>query len=182
MQKTDRHGLLEWSASFLVAFVAVLLVRIFLVSPYVVEGASMDPTLENGEKLVVNKVAYLVGTPDLGDIVIIQDETTHKHYVKRVVGLPGDTIEVINDQLFVNGKPIKEPYLNRNKERAHKVGMALTGNVPPQEIPEGKVFVMGDNRLKSMDSRNGLGLIDVSMIVGRTELVVFPFEKIRDVD
>ncbi|WP_066175368.1 signal peptidase I [Bacillus marinisedimentorum] len=168
--------------SFAIAFVAVVLIKTYVFAPYIVEGASMDPTLHDGERLMVNKAVYLVDQPERGDIVIIKDSTEDRHYVKRVVALPGDKVEVKNDELYVNEQLIKEPYLSDNRNQARKLGMMLTGNIDPIIIPEGEIYVMGDNRLVSKDSRNGLGLIKDDDIVGKTEIVFYPIPRLRTVE
>ncbi len=80
--------------------------------------------------------------------------------MKRLIGLPGDTVQMKDDTLYINGKKVSEPYLSENRKEAEAVGVKLTGDFGPVKVPEGKYFVMGDNRQRSMDSRNGLGLID----------------------
>lgn len=183
MRKTKYWSVLKWLGYIAIAFAVLISVRSFFVVPFVVEGASMDPTLQDGEKMVVNKAIYMVGSPDRGDIVIIEDKNDEtKHYVKRIVALPGDKVEVVNDRLFINDEEVREPYLIPNRIKANQEGMLLMGDLPSMIVPEGKVFVMGDNRVVSRDSRNGLGLIELSQIVGRTELVYFPLDRLRDVE
>ncbi len=99
--------------------------------------------------------------------------------MKRLIGLPGDTIEMKNDNLFVNGKRFNEEYLKENKKDAHDIDLNLTGDFGPIKVPTDKYFVMGDNRQDSMDSRNGLGLFNKKDIVGVEELVFFPLDRIR---
>ncbi|MED4136632.1 signal peptidase I, partial [Priestia megaterium] len=103
----------------------------------------------------------------------------NKHYVKRVIGLPGEKIEMKKDQLYIDDKKVSEPYLKTNRQIANNMDMELTGDFEPVQIPKNEVFVMGDNRLYSMDSRNGLGLIDEKRIVGKSEFVFYPIKKIR---
>ncbi len=182
MEKNKLRAAAEWILSFAVAFVAVVLVKTYIFAPYIVEGASMDPTLHDGERLMVNKAVYLVDQPERGDIVIIKDDVEGRHYVKRVVALPGDKVEVKDDELYVNDRLVKEPYLSDNRDQAQKLGMMLTGNIDPMIIPEGKIYVMGDNRLVSKDSRNGLGLIEDDDIIGKTEVVFYPFPHLRTVE
>ncbi|MCK6255272.1 signal peptidase I [Fictibacillus sp. WQ 8-8] len=179
MEQKAKKGneLFSWIKSIVFALVLVYIIKTFFFAPYMVEGASMSPTLHNHDKLYVNKIIYSVSEPKIGDIVIIKG--TDKRYVKRVIGVEGDTIQVHSDKLLVNGKPIKEPYLSKNKKQARSLGVYLTEDFGPIKIPKGKIFVMGDNRLNSMDSRNGLGLINISSVEGRSEVVIYPFKDIR---
>ncbi|EIT87410.1 type I signal peptidase [Fictibacillus macauensis ZFHKF-1] len=176
-EKKKKSELLSWVKSIVFALVLVYIIKTFFFAPYMVEGVSMSPTLHDQDKLYVNKIIYSLGEPKVGDIVIIKGEK--KRYVKRVIGVSGDTIEVRRDQLLVNHKEIKEPYLNRNKKKAHSLGVLLTEDFGPIKVPKGKCFVMGDNRLNSTDSRNGLGLINIASIEGRSEVVIYPFEDMR---
>ncbi|AKG04713.1 MULTISPECIES: signal peptidase I [Salimicrobium] len=166
MAAKQKNEWLEWGKAILVAVVLAFIIRNFLFATSIVEGASMDPTLENGERVVFNKVVYHLDEPEFNDIVII--ERPEKSYVKRVIGEPGDTVEVKNHELFVNGEKQKQNYLDQSSIQA-------TRDYGPIKVPDGKYFVMGDNRAVSKDSRNGLGMIEEEEIIGRTELVIFPF-------
>ena len=180
--KTDSesHWLKEWGTPLLFAMILAFAIKMFVVAPYIVEGASMDPTLHDGDRLLVNKfISYVQEAPARGDIVIIKDVEAEKHYVKRVIGLPGDTVEMKQDKLHVNGKELNEPYLSSNRSDAETMGMHLTEDFGPINVPEDQLFVMGDNRLRSMDSRNGLGKIEVDEVVGKAEVVWFPFKDVR---
>ncbi|MGD6818793.1 signal peptidase I [Metabacillus sp. 84] len=178
-KKKKRSPILEWIAAILVAVVLAASIRIFIFEPYVVDGDSMDPTLRNSEKLFVNKIIRYVGDFERGDIVIINGQNNSEHYVKRIIGLPGDTVEVKDDVLYVNGEEVKEPYLTSNRIEAESTGVQLTNDFKEVKVPENKYFVMGDNRLVSMDSRTGLGLIETERVIGRSEFVMLPFDKVR---
>jgi signal peptidase I len=169
----------SWIISLSIAVSIVFIVRTFLFAPYIVEGASMEPTLHNQEKIFVNKLMAVTGF-DRGDIVIIKG--SEDNYVKRIIGLPGDKIEMKNDQLFVNGELVKETYLEYNREVAEQMGVQLTDDFETVTVPKNQYFVMGDNRLVSMDSRNGLGLIEEERIVGSPEFVYFPVKEIRTLE
>ncbi|MRX71624.1 signal peptidase I [Bacillus lacus] len=178
-KKSKKSSAFEWIKAIIIAVGLALVIRIFLFEPYLVEGASMNPTLHDGERLFVNKTIGFTNHFNRGDIVIINGEENGLHYVKRIVGLPGDTIEMNDDVLTINGEEVEEEYLDENRQEAEQIGLLLTDNFGPQEIPEGNYFVMGDNRLNSMDSRNGLGFIDEARIIGRSEFVFFPIGEIR---
>ncbi|MFC0522211.1 signal peptidase I [Pontibacillus salicampi] len=167
MSQHVRKEAWEWLKAIAIAFILAFVIRNFVFATSIVEGTSMDPTLEDGERVMYNKMIYMVGEPERGDIVIIQRPS--KNYVKRVVGLPGDTIQVKEHQLYVNGQRVKEDYLNQH-------AIQQTSDFPPRSIPEGHYFVMGDNRDISKDSRNGLGLVKREEMIGRSELVIYPFE------
>ncbi|WP_042357089.1 signal peptidase I [Bacillus rubiinfantis] len=165
--------LISWGKSVIIALAIVFIVRTFFFSPYIVEGSSMEPTLYNQEKIFVNKTVDF----SRGDIIIIKG--SDKNYVKRLIGFPGDKIEMKEDQLFVNGKKFEEPYLSDNLKEARQIGSRLTENFGPINVPKHYYFVMGDNRLYSMDSRNGLGFIKEERIVGKSEFVFYPFAEVR---
>jgi signal peptidase I len=174
-----KSSILEWGKAIVIAVILALLIRNFLFEPYVVEGKSMEPTLVNSERLFVNKTVKYIGNFKRGDIIILNGKEKGVHYVKRLIGLPGDTVEMKNDRLFINGKQVKEPYLSSNKTNAESMGINLTGDFGPIKVPKGKYFVMGDNRQESMDSRNGLGLFTKDDIQGTEEFVFFPFSNVR---
>lgn len=147
----------------------------FLFEPYLVEGSSMDPTLKDGDRLFVNKTLKFIGDVEKGDIVIIDGKEENIRYVKRIIGLPGDKVSAVSGKVYVNGTELEEPYLDVNEQEAEEMGMLLTSDFEEIEVPEGSYFVMGDNRLNSMDSRNGLGLIEADRILGKSEFIFFPF-------
>ncbi|MED1203824.1 signal peptidase I [Heyndrickxia acidicola] len=158
---------------------ALAAIGVCFFSPYIVEGESMQTTLFNGDHMLANKEVYKLEKPQRGDIVIIKD-TIHKvNYVKRLIGLPGDKIQIKKGYLFVNGKKEAENYLVKNRMEARKKGEILNQDFGPITVPAGKFFVMGDNRLKSMDSRNGLGLFPASAIVARCDLIYYPLKDFK---
>ncbi|SHG24648.1 signal peptidase I [Ornithinibacillus halophilus] len=168
-EKKDKKEWLEWLKAIAIAVILAFLLRTFVFATSIVEGDSMDPTLQHGERVIFNKIVYIIGEPSRGDIVIIQRPT--KNYVKRVIGLPGETVEVRNHILYINGEPYEQRFLTVDSKN-------YTGNFGPIEIPDGKYFVMGDHRAISKDSRNGLGFITEDEIIGRSEFIIFPFSEI----
>lgn len=160
-----------WVESLKVILIAVLLaifLKTFVFATSIVEGESMTPTLEDGERIVFNKLIYLIDDPSRGDVVIIQRPL--KNYVKRIVALPGETIEMKDYTLYINNEVHEQPFLTE-EARLH------TGNFGPIEVPQNNYFVMGDNRAISKDSRNGLGFIHYKDIIGRSEFVYYPFSE-----
>lgn len=167
----------EWGKSIGIAIVLAVFIRTFLFAPYLVEGASMESTLHNHDRLVVNKAIYFMGEPKRGDIVVLH-ATPDKDYIKRVIGIAGDQIEVKSDILFINGQPVEESYLKENKAKANHEGYSWTSDFGPITVPDDQVFVLGDNRPNSLDSEE-LGPFDVNKVVGRAEFVFYPFGKLR---
>lgn len=153
--------------------VAVILVLAFVVNQLglafsVVNGTSMEPTLQDGDRLLINKFYFVVNTPHRGDVVTFKDPKEKGRYlVKRVVGVPGDVVEVRDSVLYVNGEEVSEPYIDTNIE---------DGNYGPVEVKEETVFVMGDNRHKyaSRDSRYGsVGLVPFELLEGKVEYILW---------
>src|SRR5215217_4571718 len=140
-------GLLEFLVILLVAFALVFgFVRPFVVEAFYIPSESMVPTPEIGDRVFVNKFIYRFSDPEHGDIVVFESaEGGEEDLIKRVVGLPGDTITVRNGVLFVNDERWKEPYVNKELPDNSYFG--------PITVPEGEIFVMGDNRSNSRDSR-----------------------------
>jgi signal peptidase I len=159
-----------------IALTFLLAIRFLFFTNYVVEGESMMPTLREGNWLIVNKY----GSVQRFDIIVFH-ANQQEDYVKRVIGLPGDRIMYKNDVLYINGRPVKEPYLNRYKRKL--IDGKLTGDFTLEEItgekqvPKGYVFVLGDNRLSSWDSRH-FGFVKMSRIVGKVNVRYWPFDEI----
>ncbi|WP_177165800.1 signal peptidase I, partial [Isobaculum melis] len=153
----------------------------FFFSPAIVEGESMMPTLTSSDYVLLNKFNVQVSRYEV--IAFDAPDVANKKYIKRVIGLPGDTIEVKNDTLFVNGKAQEENYLASEREHL-KPGEQLTKDFTLKEltgvatVPKGKLFVMGDNRLYSRDSRE-FGFIDETAIQGKAERVIWPFSRMK---
>lgn len=177
-----KKEIFEWLIAIIVAVALIFVIKQFLFVTYTVKGDSMDPTLKDGEKVIVNKIGYTVGKIDKGDVLVFHADNK-SDYVKRVVGTAGDTVEYKNDQLIVNGKNIEEPYLESNK--LAKTNVLLTENFSVKDlvntngkntIPKGKLLVLGDNREVSKDSRY-FGLINEDQVVGEVALRYWPFNK-----
>ncbi|WP_276356689.1 signal peptidase I [Cohnella caldifontis] len=168
-----RKELRDWGIALLAAFVVVLLLRIYVFQLSTVRMHSMEPTLYEREWLFVNKLPYHFGHPRRGDVVILTDPSDgpdRKAYlVKRVIGVPGDRLEIRNGQLYLNGKLTVEPYTDSAIE---------DGDYGPVEVGPGRFFVMGDNRhrSKSKDSRS-FGVIEENRIKGKAEFVIWPIVR-----
>ncbi len=181
-KKSLKQELTEWVVTLAAALVIAFVVRSFIFEPVRVDGNSMYPTLHHGEIMYVSKTAYgtsYVGIPgtDVGtfftvgtqepqrfDVVVCRYPNRTENFVKRIVGLPGDTVEIRGGTLYVNGIPHAEKFL-------HEVMISDYG---PYTVPEGQYFMMGDNRNNSNDSRNPrVGSVTRDMIVGRVEAVLW---------
>ncbi|MBO9130180.1 signal peptidase I [Bacillus sp. 165] len=171
----------EWIKAVLIAIGLAVVIRYFLFAPILVDGVSMMPTLHDQNRMIVNKIGYKVGEPQRFDIIVFK-ATEEKDYIKRVIGLPGDHIEYKNDVLYVNGKPYKESYLDQYKKEA--TDGPLTYDFTLEEItgektvPKGKLFVLGDNRRYSKDSRT-IGAVSIKDVIGKANFVYWPMEDIH---
>lgn len=170
----------DWIKAIGVAVILAFVIRTYLFAPVVVDGESMLPNLKHGERLIMNKFVYLIGEPDPKDVVVFH-ATEEKDYIKRVIAVEGETVEMLDDQLYINGKPVAEPYLDKFKEIAKNEGrLPLTYDFGPITVPEGKIFVMGDNRQNSKDSRDPtVGPVSLEKVVGRAHFVFWPFNELR---
>ncbi|MGG2093891.1 signal peptidase I [Bacillus sp. S13(2024)] len=169
----------EWIEVLVIACMIAFFMKVFVFFSTTVQGASMQPTLYEGDKVIINKLARKVDSYHHGDVIVIK---TDNFYVKRIIGLPGDKIEMKNDQLYINSQLQKESYLEKNKKQAKQLMMNLTEDFGPIIIPKNKIFVMGDNRLVSRDSRNGLGLIDKDDVLGSLVAIYYPLKRIQIVN
>lgn len=184
--KNEKNELWEWGKAIFVAFAVAGIIRFFLFAPIVVDGESMMPTLENGERMIVNKIGSIVGEPERYDIVVFH-ATEDKDYIKRVIGLPGDHIAYENDQLYINGEAHQEPFLSDVKKQQSVDSIIFTKDFTLEElleievIPEGYVFVLGDNRKNSTDSRI-IGLVPIGEITGSINYVFWPLNEMGFVE
>jgi signal peptidase I len=165
----------EWLKAVVIALVLAFVIRHFLFAPVIVDGESMMPTLEHNDRMIVNKISYAFGDPERFDIIVFH-APAGKDYIKRVIGLPGDEIEYRNDVLYVNGEPVEEPYLDELKQAYN--GDRLTRDFQAVTVPEGELFVLGDNRGRSKDSRD-IGTIHIDEVIGKANVVFWPVSNIR---
>jgi signal peptidase I len=164
----------EWIVIIAAALTVALVVKTFLFQAFYIPSESMMPTLKPGDRVLVNKLSYRLHPIHRGDIVVFKrppgegGDPAIKDLIKRVIGLPGDTIETVNNQVWINGQPLNEPYL--------VAGTATTSLVKHKIAPD-EYFVMGDNRTNSKDSRF-IGAIPRSLIVGRAFVRVWPLSAV----
>lgn len=160
---------LEWIAIVVGAFVVALVVKTFLVQAFYIPSESMFPTLTENDRVLVNKLSYDLHEVNRGDLVVFErppnePDSAVKDLIKRVVALEGETVEERDGVIHIDGEPLDEPYLEPGVE---------SRNVTRMVVPEDHVFVMGDNRGSSRDSRF-FGAIDTDLIVGRAFVKVWP--------
>lgn len=175
--KVSKNELWEWTKALLIAVALAFIIRTFIFAPFLVDGPSMVPNLMDQERLIVNKLIYYIREPKRGEILVFH-ATPEKDYIKRVIGLPGETVELKDDKLYINGKETPEPSLAEIENTYHEEGMNYTIDFGPVDVPPGHIFVLGDNRPNSEDSRE-LGPIPIDAVVGRAEFVFWPFSQLR---
>ncbi|ARK29104.1 signal peptidase I [Halalkalibacter krulwichiae] len=164
----------EWVKIFLIAFTFATVIRMFLFTSYEVQGESMMPNVFDGERFIVNKIGYEFKEPERFDLVVFH-ANEQDDYIKRVIGLPGDTVYYKDDILYINNEAIDEPFLQEKIEE-YKWGPYTPNFAFPMTIPEGFVFVLGDNRQNSLDSRR-FGPISYEQIVGKVDLRFWPLNE-----
>ncbi|WFA07697.1 signal peptidase I [Tissierella sp. Yu-01] len=193
---------LEWSFTLVIAIVVSLFIVSNIISITQIKEQSMEPTFKENDRVIINKFVYLIGEPLRGDIIILNKVNDEKgliinmfnegkdiianikyrftgeieknNLIKRVIGIEGDIIDIENGYILINGKQQEENYVSSLTEPDTKFEY-------PIEVPTGKVFVLGDNRENSLDSRH-LGFIDIEQIKGKAIYRVFPFGRIGAVD
>jgi signal peptidase I len=177
----------------LLALAVAILVKTFLIQAFYIPSESMEPTLEVGDRVFVNKLAYDIGDLGRGDVIVFANphpeqlpergavsaflhwlgegigfaQPADEDFIKRVIGLPGETIEIRDNVVYIDGEPLDEPYLTDAARQSN-------GSFPVTRIPAGHLFMMGDNRGNSADSRYGLGLVPVDKVIGRAFIVIWP--------
>ena len=171
------------------ALVLALVIKAFVFQAFFIPSSSMEATLFPGDRVLVNKIPYYFGDPKRGDIIVFENpdpnaqvdrgivggfvhwlaqglgvsSNPEEDFIKRVIGEPGDVVEGRNGKVYVNGEAIDEPYLREE-----------TGDFAPETVPEGELFVMGDNRDSSRDSRYGLGTVPMDKVVGQAFVKIWP--------
>jgi len=179
---------IEWAVILIAVLLCTVLLRTYVIQSFYIPSASMEPTLQVGDRIMVNKLSYHVHGVHRGDIVVFKrpplELQDFPDLVKRVIGLPGEAVSTQNGHVYINGKPLSEPWLPPGP--TSRTG-ALSDNQHPQfnmpgpvTVPSGEYFVMGYNRTDSEDSRY-FGPIPQSLIVGRSVAVVWPISHARGI-
>lgn len=164
MEKNKTKKIIKDLIPYIIILILVILFRSFIATPVKVDGKSMFPTLSGNEIMILNKL----GKIDRFDIVVVKNN--NDDLIKRVVGLPGETIEIINNNVYIDGKKIDDIY-----------GSGESSDYSKRKLEKNEYFVLGDNRENSMDSRT-IGPIKDTQIEGTTSFVIFPFNKLGNVD
>ena len=177
--KNLKKEILSWILTLGTAVIVALLIRTFIFEPIRVDGNSMNDTLLNNEFVFVTKTEYLFGDPQRQDVVICRYPNRSEYFVKRLIGLPGDTIAIEGNKVYINGELLDEPYLSDRRT-------LMNHTMAPVTLGENEYFVMGDNRDNSNDSRNtsgpkAVGTLSRNMIVGHVRFVFYPFSEIRGI-
>lgn len=168
----DKYELMEWIKTIFIAVIVALCIKSFVFNTTLVIGESMYPTLQEKDRLFINKYSIPFKGYNRGDIVILRaPDVRNKSYIKRVIGVVGDTIEIIDGKVYLNGKMLEESYIEKDS-------YTHTYYEEKWEVPEGYVFVLGDNRREwaSKDSRF-FGCIPVSSLKGKADYRYFPFDN-----
>ena len=169
IKKRKKSMIRELLETVISAGIIAFIIITFIGQVTVVRGASMEPTLHDRERLIANKISYRFESPERNEIIIFKPPIGIKrNYIKRIIGIPGDKIEIVNGKIYVNDQVLEEPYV---KHRSYE-------NMPPTIVPADSFFVLGDNRPNSSDSRYW-GFVPRKNVVGKAWVVFWPLNKIR---
>lgn len=162
--------IIDFMKSLIIAVIAAFIIITFIFQTVSVDKTSMYPTLKPNDRLILEKVTYRFRKPVGGEIIVFKyPQDTREKFIKRVIGVPGDKVKIENGFLYLNGEKKEEAYLNEKMKSDFK----------EIEVPEGKLFVMGDNRNNSLDSRDDkVGLIPYELVLGRAVFRLYPFDSI----
>ena len=183
----DRPGrvIRDWLVVIVVALVAAMVVRVYVLQQFYISGPSMETTMYTNDRVLVNKLSYRLHDVHRGDVVVFDRVTTngsqvsHDDLIKRVIGLAGETVEVRACVVYVNGTALSEPYLpERDTAQTDLNSRCRVVSMRKITVPPKHVFVMGDNRPESFDSRS-FGSVPTSLIVGRAFAVVWPINHAK---
>lgn len=167
---------LDWIKDIAIAIIIAVVILSFF-KPIIIQQESMQPNFFSGDYVVVSRQAYtLFGDVEHGDVIVfrsnlLDEEGNPKHLIKRIIGIPGDTIEIVDGTVIRNGERLDESYISEK---------GMSGEMSPIIVEEGKLFVMGDNRRVSQDSRSQtIGQVEQDTIVGEVVLRIFPFNRFK---
>lgn len=166
----------DWFVSIIVAVALAFCIRTFLVEPYMVQGSSMYPTLVNNERLIVDKLSYYITEPQRGEIIVFRyPKDQSRDFIKRVIAVGGDTVEMRAGKVFVNGNMLEEDYIYKDDPKGPNMS-----DYRKSVVPEGHIFVLGDNRNNSEDSRFAdVDFVPLDLVKGRAVVAFWPIDKIH---
>lgn len=175
-EKSFKKELFSWFIALVLGVTIALICREYVFSPVVVKGASMSPTYESEDVIIVTKLSKI----QRFDHIVFEAPNKKEYYIKRVIGLPGDSVEMKDDVLIINGEEFAEPYVNREFDYPIRFteNFTLEELTGEKTVPEGFIFVLGDNRLKSYDSRH-YGLIPFEDVYGESKMRIYPLEGFK---
>jgi signal peptidase I len=174
----------DWIFVIVVALGAAMLVRVFVLQQFYISGPSMETSLFQDDRVLVNKLSYRLHDVNRGDVIVFDRVTTsggiveHDDLIKRVIAVGGDSIQIQKCEVIVNGVEIEEPYLGAEVEGEEPNSRCRVADMPSLTVPDGQLFVMGDNRAESFDSRS-FGPIPKKLVIGRAFAVVWPLGSLR---
>ncbi len=175
----EKSVIRQYAEAFIIAIVLALVIRTFVVQAFKIPSGSMLPTLQIGDHILVNKFIYWFTNPQGGDIIVFkfpQDEG--RDFIKRVIARPGEKIEVRGKQVYVNDKPLREPYAVHLDRTIQETPLSPRDSFGPVVVPPGQLFMMGDNRDYSMDSRFW-GFLDMKKIKGKAFIIYWSWDRDR---
>ncbi|WP_270171901.1 signal peptidase I [Paenibacillus sp. SYP-B4298] len=182
--QTKREAM-EWIKALAIAALLVLVIRTFLFSPFIVDGPSMKPNFQSGERVIVNKILYDIREPKRGEVVVFHVPQENRDFIKRVIGVPGDKVKLEGDRLYINGELVEEPYLKEAIEqaRANNSNYNTAENFPnayvqSDIVPDHMILAFGDNRSNSKDSRM-IGYVSMDELVGRADIIFWPLNELK---
>ncbi len=170
MDENIKKEVISWIKLILSAFVIAFILKSYVFQIALVNQISMEPTLKEGQILVIAKVNYLFGDPRRGDVIVLKDELENKYLIKRAIGLPGEVVDIRNNKVYIDGEELSPDYTE---------APTFDNGFIKSQVPEGEYFVMGDNRPHSRDSRSDtVGFVDRENIVGKAVFRIWPINKI----
>ncbi|VAX30217.1 Signal peptidase I [hydrothermal vent metagenome] len=181
----------EYAEAIITALLLALIIRAYVVQAFKIPSGSMIPTLLVGDHILVTKFIYgtdipftdkkilIFREPRRGDVVVFKyPKDPDRDFIKRVIGVGGDVVEERNKIVYVNGKPLDEPYIQHTDNDMRSIGMDVRDNFGPLYVPKGKLFVMGDNRDQSYDSRYW-GFVDLNAVKGKAFIIYWSWDSTR---
>jgi len=189
LEKKSKSTFREYAEAIVVALVLALLIRTFVVQAFKIPSGSMEPTLEIGDHILVNKFIYGIKIPfthlsfgawtqpKRGEVIVfIYPLEPEKDFIKRVIGVPGDTVRIVNKKLYINGAEAQDPHAVYKEDPVLPGDAQKRDNFGPITVPSGKIFVLGDNRDRSLDSRFW-GFVPLEDVKGKAFIIYWSWDR-----